>query len=89
MKKVFITGINGFIGKYLTTELLTEGFEIHGLVQEDIDHPIQKNVILHQGDLTDFDKIGEILQEVDPNFIIHLAARTEVEKSFHDTPPFR
>lgn len=89
MKKIFITGVNGFIGKYLAKRLHDDGFEIHGLTQDAIVIPNMEYVTCHQGDLTEFDKIGEILKEVNPNFIIHLAARTEVEKSFYDPINFQ
>jgi UDP-glucose 4-epimerase len=39
-------------------------------------------------DLLDKEGIDQRLQEVDPNFIIHLAARTEVEKSFYEQTSF-
>jgi len=39
-------------------------------------------------DLLDFDGVKQRLQEVNPDFIIHLAARTEVEKSFYEQITF-
>lgn len=39
-------------------------------------------------DLLDFEGIQKRLQEVKPDFIIHLAARTEVEKSFYEQTTF-
>lgn len=85
-QKILITGINGFIGGYLSERLFDEGYEIHGLTQED--DAKTKGVIAHKGDLMEFDRIGKILNEVDPEFIIHLAARTEVEKSFYEPIDF-
>lgn len=38
--------------------------------------------------LLEFDKVKERLHEVNPDFIIHLAARTEVEKSFYEQTTF-
>jgi len=73
MKTILMTGSTGFIGKYLTERFVKEGFEVIGL----------------KNDLRDFEKIGEELKEVNPNFIIHLAARTEVEKSFYDPVEFQ
>lgn len=86
MKKVFITGVNGFVGGYLAEKLIKEGYEVHGLTQED--KVKTEGVTGHQGDLLKYDEIGEILKKVDPHFIIHLAARTEVEKSFYDPIDF-
>lgn len=39
-------------------------------------------------DLLDFDGVKNRLNEVNPDFIIHLAARTEVEKSFYEQITF-
>jgi len=87
-KCVFITGVQGFIGQALTFRLCQEGYEVHGLYTEDQGQQKDKNVVYHQGNLLEYDKVGKILEEVNPNFIIHLAARTEVEKSFYDPIDF-
>jgi nucleoside-diphosphate-sugar epimerase len=85
--KIFISGCNGFIGGYLSKELLKDSdYEIHGLTQEA--NAKTEGVIPHKGNLMDFEGIDKILKEVNPEFIIHLAARTEVEKSFYDPIDF-
>jgi UDP-glucose 4-epimerase len=90
MKKIFITGISGFIGKYLSKKLIEEGdYEIHGLVEKDPDRDLGFEYTAWAGSLTDFDLIGKYLEEINPHFIIHLAARTEVEKSFYDPIHFQ
>lgn len=90
MKKVFITGISGFIGKYLAEKLLSEGsYEIHGLVLNGENQDLGFEYTPWTGSLTDFDLVGKHLQAVNPHFIIHLAARTEVEKSFYDPIHFQ
>jgi len=90
MKKVFITGISGFIGKYLAKELIRDGsYEIHGLVEKDPDRNLGFEYTPWVGSLTDFEQVGAHLREANPHFIIHLAARTEVEKSFYDPIHFQ
>jgi len=39
-------------------------------------------------DLLEFEKVKNRLEEVNPDFIIHLAARTEVERSFYEQTTF-
>lgn len=39
-------------------------------------------------DLLDFEAVGQRLKQVNPEFIIHLAARTEVEQSFYEPISF-
>jgi len=90
MKKIFITGISGFIGKYLAKRLIAEGcYELHGLVEKDPNRDLGFEYTPWVGSLTDFELIGEHLKQVNPHFIIHLAARTEVEKSFYDPIRFQ
>lgn len=40
------------------------------------------------GDILDYASVKKQLEEADPNFIIHLAARTEVETSFYEPTSF-
>ena len=86
MKRVFITGVNGFIGGYLAERLIKEGYEVHGLTVEG--RTKTEGVIPHKGNLLKYNRIGKILRKVDPHYIIHLAAKTEVEKSFYDPIEF-
>lgn len=90
MKKVLITGITGFIGKYLGKKLSETGqYEIHGLVEKNSEKDLGFEYTRHVGSLTDFELVGKHLQNINPHFIIHLAARTEVEKSFYDPIHFQ
>jgi nucleoside-diphosphate-sugar epimerase len=70
--KILLTGSSGFIGQHLLPKLTSNGHDVHCLVN----------------DLTDYDKISAEVAEVNPQLIIHLAARTEVEKSFYEPVPF-
>lgn len=76
--RIFVTGIGGFIGGYLASKLSRH--EIYGLSLFETESP---NIL--QGDIRDFDRIKEILEEVKPDIIIHLASITAVKDSF-DVP---
>ena len=84
MKKVFITGISGFIGQALT-EKLSNKYKIYGLTER---RTSIKGAKLFKGNLLDYERIGRILRKINPDIIIHLAARTEVEKSFYEPLEF-
>lgn len=90
MKKVFITGAGGFLGQYLVKRLLKEGYELHCLYtnEEKIAKRAPRKVISYVSDLREFKELASILAHVNPGFIIHLAARTEVEKSFYEPSEF-
>jgi len=73
--RIFVTGIEGFIGSYLASKL--SHHEIYGLSLDGSDNP---NIL--KGDIRDFDRVKEILEEVQPDIIIHLASITAVKDSF-------
>lgn len=74
-KKVLITGVNGFTGKYLAAELRARGFEVIGTARvpnDDSTIPL---------DITSKEQILEVLKAVRPEFIFHLAAISFVAHS--------
>lgn len=74
MKKVFITGINGFTGRYLAAALAATGYEVHGLVHSEEAKPVIEGATLHVGSLADSGRLTTILQDVHPDAVAHLAA---------------
>jgi len=99
-KVALITGITGQDGSYLAEFLLNKGYIVHGIKRraslfntDRIDHLYQdphvlnRNLILHYGDLTDSTNLIRIIQEVQPDEIYNLAAMSHVAVSF-DTPEY-
>src|SRR6056300_1652397 len=97
MKKALITGITGQDGSYLAEFLLNKNYVVHGikrrtsLINTDrIDHlyqdphEIDKQLILHHGDMTDSTSLIRIIQEVQPDEIYNLAAQSHVAVSFEE-----
>lgn len=84
MKRLFITGISGFIGQALW-ERLRNRYDIVGLY-----HSVDRCVIpsCYGVDLLDFSAVRGLLEDAKPDIVIHLAARTEVEKSFYEPVEF-
>lgn len=100
MKKALITGITGQDGSYLAEFLLSKGYEVHGIIRRAstfnttrIDHiyrdPHEPGVrmFLHYGDLSDSEQISNIIHNIKPEEVYHLAAQTHVRVSF-DTPEY-
>ncbi|MGI0079768.1 MAG: NAD-dependent epimerase/dehydratase family protein [Nitrososphaerales archaeon] len=84
MTHVLITGITGFIGSELARSLLKNGYEVFGLVRNDIfsENRIEGASYI-PGDLLDRPSIGRALNSSMPDIIVHLAAYTPVRFSFH------
>jgi GDPmannose 4,6-dehydratase len=101
MKRALITGITGQDGSYLAELLLSKGYEVHGLIRrastfntKRIDHLYRdphngENVqlYLHYGDLANTGNLVDLIYEVKPDEIYHLAAQSHVRVSF-DLPEY-
>jgi len=100
MKKALITGITGQDGSYLAEFLLEKGYEVHGLIRrsstfntERIDHiyadphDLKAKLFLHYGDITDSGQLTNLIYNIQPDEIYHLAAQSHVRVSF-DMPEF-
>ena len=87
-KKVLITGINGFAGSHLSDYILKNNLaEVHGIVRgrtADMDNlkHIQDKIKLTVCDITDAFSISRIIEEIEPDYIFHLAAQSFVPESW-------
>jgi CDP-glucose 4,6-dehydratase len=83
-KRVFITGINGFIGGMLVETLIKLGANVHGLIRNQSEQSylyyegLSEKVTLIQGDLTDLLLLKRIMAEEQIQVVFHLAAQVEV-----------
>lgn len=82
-QKVLISGASGFIGQYLV-ERLKNNYEVHGMYEHE--ESKAKNDLpwsqKHLFDLKNKGSIESIVKKVKPDFVLHLAAKTEVALSF-------
>jgi GDPmannose 4,6-dehydratase len=94
MKRALITGITGQDGSYLAELLLAEGYEVHGIVRrvalEDAAHRlsriagIRNRLQLHAASLESLPSLFQVIREVQPDELYHLAAQSFVSYSFDD-----
>jgi GDPmannose 4,6-dehydratase len=102
LKSALITGITGQDGSYLAELLLAKGYQVHGLIRRAstfntrrIDHLYRDphgngapvGLFLHYGDVTAADTLADIIYNVRPDEIYHLAAQSHVRVSF-DMPEY-
>lgn len=88
-KKALITGITGQDGSYLADFLLSQGYEVYGMVRrtstvryERIQH-IQHQLHLMQGDMGDLSSLITVISTVEPDEIYNLAAQSFVPTSWN------
>lgn len=77
MKKVIVTGANGFIGTALCRELSSQGIEVLAIVrnEEENTQEIEKlpKLRIIYCDLSEFGRLGALLQDRDVDVLYHLA----------------
>ena len=83
MKRALITGISGFVGGYLGEQLLSEGWELHGTCFGDGDR-VRKGLrcVLHEMNLCDEKNVRQVITEVKPDCVFHLAAQSSAALSW-------
>lgn len=91
MKKVLVTGADGFIGSHLTESLLEKGYEVKAFVfynsfntwgwLDSFPKDKQKEIEVFTGDIRDPNGVREAMKGVDAVF--HLAALIAIPFSYH------
>ena len=85
-KKVFVTGIAGFVGSHLAELLLSKGCEVYGLLRarSKTDHieSIINKLHLEDADLMDTHSLYATISRIKPDYIFHLAAQSFVPTSW-------
>lgn len=83
-KNVFITGINGFVGSTLASQLLKTGANVFGLIRT-IDsksllfyEELNDDIVFTQGDITNKSLLDNFFSENRIDICFHLAAQVEV-----------
>ena len=72
MKSVLLTGASGFIGRHCLAPLLSRGYEVHAISSRTARRPLA-DVHWHIADLLDYSQITELVREVKPAHLLHLA----------------
>lgn len=78
--KYLITGIDGFAGKYLSKHLHSKNADVYGLHKHKA--PDETNPKIYECDITDSKNVSYIINTINPDCIIHLAAQADVAASW-------
>lgn len=75
MKKVLVTGGSGFVGRAVLKALSASEVEIHVISRGDVikDLTNETKISIHQLSLLEFSRVSQIIREIQPEYLIHLA----------------
>jgi len=86
--KAIISGIAGFAGSYLAELLLSESFQVFGIIApgertDNVDH-LLREIETQEIDIVDRQGIGGFINKIRPDYIFHLAAMASVGQSIQN-----
>ncbi|MEM3289972.1 MAG: GDP-mannose 4,6-dehydratase [Candidatus Micrarchaeaceae archaeon] len=90
--KALITGITGQDGYFLSQFLLSKGYEVYGIARRNstkklgtidfLPENLKNQIHIYYGDITDTNFINEVVSELKPDELYHLAVQSFVAYSF-------
>jgi CDP-glucose 4,6-dehydratase len=90
-KKIIVTGNTGFKGAWLTVWLLQLGAKIYGISKDIPTNPsmfeslgLADKIKYFQKDIRDLEVMRQLFNEIQPDFVFHLAAQPIVSSSYLD-----
>ena len=88
-KKVLVTGHTGFKGGWLSLWLKMMGAQVYGISNEIYQEPslfevakVESQMQSHIADIRDLEKMKQIIGDIQPDFVFHLAAQPIVKLAF-------
>lgn len=77
MKKVLVTGADGFIGSKIAQKFLLNGYEVLGWDRNQRTAPFR----IEAPDMSDIEAVVKALEEFNPDIVVHCAGSADVGKS--------
>lgn len=90
-KKILVTGNTGFKGSWVTSLLLKLGAKVMGYALEPPTEPsmfelcgLGQEMETVIGDIRDLDKLQSVMKQMQPEFVLHMAAQPIVRESYRN-----
>ena len=74
--KALITGIDGFVGKYLYEYLLEQGYEVYGTTI--LENYENNKINVKKMNLLDIAQVNKVIENIKPDKVFHLAGQSAV-----------
>lgn len=81
--RIFVTGIDGFVGRHLTSRLAADGHEVVGAALDPV-RPVDGAARVEALDIRDAARVTAALAATAPDALVHLAGQTSVAAAFED-----
>lgn len=78
--KALITGVDGFVGKYLSEYLLEQGYEVYGTTI--LENYENNKINVKRMNLLDKEQVDEVIENIKPDKVFHLAGQSAVGLSW-------
>jgi dTDP-glucose 4,6-dehydratase len=85
MERILLTGVTGFVGSELAAKLLDLNYEVHTIeryVTGRYQFSNSSKHITHHANLVDYQAIRKVVRDVQPDYVVHLAAISPVAFSY-------
>ncbi len=82
--QALVTGMTGFVGGHLVASLLGDGWEVHGTLLPTANEVPPPGTSGTPADITDAGAMADLISDVVPDAIFHLAGAASVGQSFTD-----
>lgn len=78
--KALITGVDGFVGKYLSEYLSEQGYEVYGTTI--LENYENDKINVKRMNLLDKEQVDEVIENIKPDKVFHLAGQSAVGLSW-------
>ncbi|WP_338540520.1 NAD-dependent epimerase/dehydratase family protein [Paenibacillus tundrae] len=83
-KKVLITGASGFTGRHAVEFFQSAGAVVGAVVRRENVYAFPEDTYVHVCDLNDKTQVRQLIDEVQPDYVLHLAGKNSVPDSWSD-----
>jgi len=82
--KIVVTGANGFTGQHVVQYLSSKGFQVYAVSRGEARFSVSSAIHYHTCELTNVSSVEAIINQIKPDWIIHIAAMSKPDECNND-----